>query len=92
MIDGVRIRAAGGGNEAGTLDRVVSIAGTDFIDGALGLAKLPIVVAVEEVHLSADGVAHLTGVDTQVADRVTGPQLIEAATCGIVDFQRQVRR
>lgn len=92
MVDGVRIRAAGGGNEAGALDRVVSIAGTDLIGGALGLAKLPIVVAVEEVHLSADGVAHLTGVDTQVPDRVTGPQLIEAATCGIIDFQRQVRR
>ena len=92
MVDGVRIRAAGGGNEAGALDCVVSIAGTDLIDGALGLAKFPIVVAVEEVHLSTGGVAHLTGVDTQVADRVTGPELIEAATRGIVDFQRQVRR
>ena len=58
----------------------------------LGLAKLPVVVAVEEVHLPSGGVAHLTGVDTQVADRVAGPQLIEAATRSIIDLQRQIRR
>ena len=92
MVDGVRILAAGGGDEAGTLDGVVSIAGTDLVDGMLGLAKLPVVVAVEEVHLPTGGVAHLTGVDAQVADRVTGPQLIEAATRSIVNFQGEVRR